>query len=266
MGRTFTNTAQISKGFEMYAKGYRRSSILDSFSDEPRPSLRTLGNWIARYKNVSEDILALEHEFEWVHMDMFSIPWEHAQLINRLSCLELQKPSLRRVRWWFRIKEINPHYSDGVVAYIANKCVVNEHMDLMEIPGSDWSHLLESTLIEDEEHLELLPGTFAICFFELGTILPNWVQNGVFLSITRTESNISVVCSDKLIPDEENISRGWNCLKYEGDQALWRSLVSRIASPHHLQFLSLGDSNYLLLKNLGDIEQLGLKLKRMVND
>lgn len=266
MGRTFTNTAQISKGFEMYAKGYRRSSILDSFGDEPRPSLRTLGNWIARYKNVSEDILALEHEFEWVHMDMFSIPWEHAQLINRLSCLELQKPSLRRVRWWFRIKEINPHYSDGVVVYIANKCVVNEHMDLMEIPGSDWSHLLESTLIEDEEQLELLPGTFAICFFELGTILPNWVQNGVFLSITRTESNISVVCSDKLIPDEENISRGWNCLRYEGDQALWRSLVSRIASPHHLQFLSLGDSNYLLLKNLGDVEQLGLKLKRMVND
>ena len=121
-------------------------------------------------------------------------------------------------------------------------------------------------MIEDEEQLELLPGTFAIFFFKLGTILPNWVQNGVFLSIIRTESNISVICSDKLIPDEENISRGWNCLKYEGDQALWRSLVSRIASPHHLQFLSLGDSNYLLLKNLGDIEQLGLKLKRMVND
>ena len=146
MGRTFTNTAQISKGFEMYAKGYRRSRILDSFGDQPRPSLRTLGNWIARYKNISEDMLALEHEFEWLHMDIFSIPWEYAHLINRLSSLELQKPSLRRVRWWFRIKKINPHYSDGIVAYIANKCVVNEHMDLMEIPGSDWSSLLESMM------------------------------------------------------------------------------------------------------------------------
>jgi hypothetical protein len=112
----------------------------------------------------------------------------------------------------------------------------------------------------------LLSGTFAICFFELGTILPNWVQNGVFLSIIRTESKISVVCSDNLIPDEENISCGWNCLKYEGDQASWRSLVSRIVSPYDLQFLSLGDSNYLLLKNLGDIEQLGIKLKRIVDD
>jgi hypothetical protein len=139
-------------------------------------------------------------------------------------------------------------------------------MDLMEIPGSDWSSLLESTLIDDEEELELLPGTFAICFFELGTILPNWVQNGVFLSIIRTESRISVVCSDKLIPEEEKISRGWNCLKYQGDQASWRSLVSRIVSPYHLQFLSLGDTNYLLLKNLEDIEQLGIKLKRIVND
>ena len=58
MGRAFANTAQISRGFEMYAKGYRRSRILDSFGDQSPPSLRTLGNWITRYKNVSEDILA----------------------------------------------------------------------------------------------------------------------------------------------------------------------------------------------------------------
>ena len=97
MGRTFANTAQISRGFEMYAKGYRRSRILGSFGDQSPPSLRTLGNWITRYKNVSEDILTLEHDFEWPHMDMYSIPWEHAHLINRLSSLEHQKPSVRRV-------------------------------------------------------------------------------------------------------------------------------------------------------------------------
>ena len=265
MGRNFANTSQISRGFEMYAKGYRRSRILDSFGDQSPPSLRTLGNWIARYKNVSEDILALEHDFEWPHMDMYSIPWEHTHLINRLSSLELQKPSVRRVRWWFRIKEMNPNYSDEVVGNIANQCVVNEHMDLMEIPGSDWSNLLESTLLDDEKKLELLPGTFAICFFELGTILPKWVQNGVFLSIIRTESKISVVCSDKSIPDEEKISRGWNCLKYEGDRATWISLLSKIRSPYQVQFLSLGDSDYLLLKNLGEIEQFGIKVKGIVD-
>ena len=139
-------------------------------------------------------------------------------------------------------------------------------MDLMDIPGSDWSNLLESTLIDDEKQLELLPGTFAICFFELGTILPKWVQNGGFLSIIRTESKISVVCSDKSIPDEEKISRGWNCLKYEGDQASWRSLLSKIRSSYQVQFLSLGDTDYLLLKNLGEIEQFGIKVNRIVDD
>ena len=43
MGRPFSNIAQISIGFEMYARGYRRASILKAFPDKSRPSVRTLG-------------------------------------------------------------------------------------------------------------------------------------------------------------------------------------------------------------------------------
>ena len=70
MGRPFSNIAQISLGFEMYARGYQRHRIMDAFSEQARPSLRTLGNWTARYKKISDSDLALEDQFEWPHCSL----------------------------------------------------------------------------------------------------------------------------------------------------------------------------------------------------
>ena len=260
MGRPFSNIAQISTGFEMYARGYRRASILKAFPDKSRPSVRTLGNWITKYREVPGDNLRLEQQFEWRDMDMFSISWEYADLIARLIPFEAYSPSVRRVRWWLRVKQMYPHYLDSVITMLSNKFVVNDHMDLLRIPGSDWSILSDASHSDGDTQLELLAGTFAACFFELDTNLPSWVQNGVFLSIVRTEHRILVVCSDEMIPETEKFSRGWYCLKHEGEGISWNLVLSKTVPSDDIQIFSVLNTNYLLTKNLGMIKSLGINI------
>ena len=260
MGRPFSNIEQISLGFEMYARGYQRHRIMDAFSEQARPSLRTLGNWTARYKKISDSDLALEDQFEWPHMDLFSIPWKYSDLISRLRSFANRNPSIRRVIWWFRIKHTYPSYSDTMVSAIADKCIINEHMDLLGIPGSDWSISLDASYLPEKDQLELLPGTFAVCSFGLSTILPDWVQNGVFLSIVRTATEISVVCSDELIPQTEEISRGWFCLRFVGENISWEGIISRIIAVDQDYIFSVSNINYLLSKDLELFERLGIAL------
>ena len=260
MGRPFSNITQISLGFEMYARGYRRTSILKHFPDQPKPSVRTLGNWIAKYREVTEDNFRLEQQFEWRDMDTFSISWEYADLIGRLISLEAYTPSVRRVRWWIRVKQIYPHYSDNVIATLSNKFIVNDHMDLLGIPGSDWSTFSDLSFSEGDTKLKLMVGTFAICFFELDTNLPSWVQNGVFLSIIRTESRILVVCSDEVTPETAEVSRGWYCLKHEGEATSWKLVMAKTVPSDQIQIFSVLDTNYLLTKNLETIKSRGINI------
>jgi len=260
MGRPFSNIAQISMGFEMYARGYGRAAILKAFPREPKPTVRTLGNWIGRYKKVSSTDVRLEQQFEWRDMDMFSISWDYVDLISRLITLEAYVPSVRRVRWWFRAKQMYPHYPDDSIAILANKFIVNDHMDLLGIPGSDWTTLSDLSYEDRKVQLYLLPGTFAFCFFELDTTLPGWIQNGVFLSIVRTEQKVLVVCSDNVIPDKEDVNRGWFCLKHEGEAASWKLVVSKMAPSEHIQILSISNTNYLFATNLEIIKAQGISI------
>jgi len=143
---------------------------------------------------------------------------------------------------------------------LSNKFVVNDHMDLLRIPGSDWSILSDASHRDGDTQLELLVGTYAVCFFKLDTNLPSWVQNGVFLSIVRTEHRILIVCSDEMIPETEEISRGWYCLKHEGGAASWNLVISKTVSSGDIQIFSVLNTNYLLTKNLEIIKSLGINI------
>ena len=90
--------------------------------------------------------------------------------------------------------------------------------------------------------------------------LPDWVQNGVFLSIVRTETEISVVCSDELIPQTEEISRGWFCLRFVGEDISWEGIISRIIAVDQAYIFSVSNINYLLSKDLELFERLGIAL------
>ena len=62
----------------------------------------------------------------------------------------------------------------------------------------------------------LLPDTFAIVRMRPADPIPAWAEGGPFLSITRTQSELSIVCRERSVPAGTHADRGWQCLRVEG--------------------------------------------------
>ncbi len=102
--------------------------------------------------------------------------------------------------------------------------------------------------------LELLPETYAICRMEPGEAPPGWATGGGFLSMTRTGSELSIVCVQQAVPEGVRCERGWRCLGVQGvlDFALsgiLASLAAPLAEASISTFaVSTFDTDYLLLR------------------
>ena len=66
----------------------------------------------------------------------------------------------------------------------------------------------------------LLPNTFAIVRMAPSDKTPRWAAGAPLVSVTRTESELSIVCREALIPAGAHADRGWQCLKVEGPMPL----------------------------------------------
>jgi hypothetical protein len=102
--------------------------------------------------------------------------------------------------------------------------------------------------------LILLPQTFAVCRLGPTEPLPSWATSGALCSVTRTPSELSVVCPQASVPDGIPAERGWRCLVVAGplDFALagiLASLATPLAAAGIALFaLSTYDTDYLLVK------------------
>lgn len=76
--------------------------------------------------------------------------------------------------------------------------------------------------------LLLLGSSFGIARLDPGEAVPTWAAHGPFVSVTRTEEELSVVCEDAAIPAGVVVERGWRCLRVAGrlDLALTGVLAS----------------------------------------
>lgn len=102
--------------------------------------------------------------------------------------------------------------------------------------------------------LSLLPEKLAICRLDPDADVPTWTSGSRFLSITRTDDELSVVCAEAGVPEEVKSDRGWRCLKVAGplDLALTGVLAS-LANPLaegyiNIFAISTYDTDYLLVK------------------
>jgi uncharacterized protein len=76
--------------------------------------------------------------------------------------------------------------------------------------------------------LMALPGNYSICKFQTDSILPDWIYQSDFYSITRTSDELSVVTSpNDIASDDIPCSKDWRILKVIGP--LDFSLVGVIA-------------------------------------
>jgi uncharacterized protein len=64
--------------------------------------------------------------------------------------------------------------------------------------------------------LHTLDELYAIVRLEPDAELPDWVHSGHFWSVTRSESELSVVCREEDVPIDASAERGWCALELAG--------------------------------------------------
>lgn len=103
--------------------------------------------------------------------------------------------------------------------------------------------------------LRTLPDSYAVVRLQPGSELPDWVDQGPFRSVTRTDHEVSVVCRDHDVPDGESVDRGWTVLEVMGPldfslAGVVASLVQPLADAELPIFvISTFESDYVLIRS-----------------
>lgn len=101
--------------------------------------------------------------------------------------------------------------------------------------------------------LALLPDSMAICRLAPETPLPGWATSAPWWSITRTPEELSVVCTERCVPEGVVASRGWRALRFAGplplDQTgILASVTAPLAAARISVFaLATYDTDYVLV-------------------
>lgn len=115
--------------------------------------------------------------------------------------------------------------------------------------------------------LELLPGSFAVCRLDAGAPVPGWAASGRFVSITRTDAELSLVCPEESLPPDVRAEPGWRCLRVKGPlgfglTGILASLAVPLASSGVSIFVvSTYDTDYLMVQRR-DLERALDALRR----
>jgi hypothetical protein len=101
--------------------------------------------------------------------------------------------------------------------------------------------------------VSVIPGLFAICRLDPDSAVPPGLSAGSLLSVTRTASELSIVCEEQLVPHSIRCEKGWRCLAVEGPLAftatgLLASLAGPLAEAEVSIFaVSTFDTDYILV-------------------
>lgn len=103
--------------------------------------------------------------------------------------------------------------------------------------------------------LSVLPGRFAICRLPPDREVPQWaLGNRTFVSVTYTADELSIVCPDNSVPEDEKSETGWVAIKVQGplDFSL-TGILAALAAPLaesgiSIFAISTYDTDYLMVK------------------
>jgi hypothetical protein len=97
------------------------------------------------------------------------------------------------------------------------------------------------------------PGFYAICRLDSGAAVPVWVGGARFLTITRTASELSIVCEEQMVPEEVHAERNRRLMQIEGTLAFTLTgVLASVAAPLagagiSVFAVSTYDTDYLLV-------------------
>jgi len=119
--------------------------------------------------------------------------------------------------------------------------------------------------------LTLLGDNYSVCRLGPEAEIPPWALAGDFFSLTRTKDELSLVCSQELVPPGVQCEKGWRCIMVKGplDFSLTGILASLAASLAEAGIsifaISTFDTDYLLVK-AENLERAVLKFKEAGHD
>jgi hypothetical protein len=103
--------------------------------------------------------------------------------------------------------------------------------------------------------LDLLDGRYAICRLDPAQDVPAWAWSGLLASVTRTPSELSIVCAEAAVPPTvEPVERGWCALRVAGPLDFGMvGVMARLTAPlaeAGVSILALAtfDTDYLLVR------------------
>ena len=102
--------------------------------------------------------------------------------------------------------------------------------------------------------LELLAGSYAVVRLGAAEPVPAWVGDAPFVSVTRTEAELSVVCPQRAVPPGARAEPGWRCLRVQGPLGFGMTgVLASLAGPLAASGVSIFvvstyDTDYLLVQ------------------
>jgi hypothetical protein len=64
-------------------------------------------------------------------------------------------------------------------------------------------------------NMTTIPGLFAVCRLDPDGFIPHWALLGDFVSLTRTSTELSIICPQENVPEDALAERGWRCIKVD---------------------------------------------------
>jgi hypothetical protein len=102
--------------------------------------------------------------------------------------------------------------------------------------------------------LSRLAGSYAVCRLDAGSPIPAWADGEGFVSISRSDDELSVVCRAERIPADVKQDQGWVCYKFIGPFAFDETgIVSSVIAPLSdagigIFVVSTFDGDHMLIK------------------
>ncbi len=103
--------------------------------------------------------------------------------------------------------------------------------------------------------LSVLEGLFTVHQFSTHREIPIQVYKDGFYSISKTEDELSIVCSSSILLDSEKSETGWSCIKVVGslDFSLTGILaeISAVLAKEGISIFAIStfDTDYILVKS-----------------
>ncbi|RII35868.1 ACT domain-containing protein [Clostridium chromiireducens] len=110
-------------------------------------------------------------------------------------------------------------------------------------------------MVEKILSMRLLKDIYGVCRLDKNELIPEWAQKSDFFSITKTNEELSIVCSQEDIPIDIQCEKNWRVLKIEGplDFSLIGILssISTVLANNKISIFAIStyDTDYILVKS-----------------